>query len=267
MARNADHQWHLLVQRICNIRILLRHARNLPRFRSQAKRAYTGSMAGKPTDNRSDVIDQLVSSYLKLPVQIRWSEARGLPFPNTFVAARLEFTGIATSWLRLEQVIWHTDELRFVPGFPAKIYLQAPGIEIVVGQDEVDRWREQFSLPYRLELGDSGLIVHTELAGFPLAEFETGLEVVDGWFVLKPKRATVLGVPSYVSSLFRTYLPVPPLSKEMRLVGIKHETGLLRIRFGIDDFDEDVTPGLLLRLQKRFLPLSSPPGAAPGKRD
>ncbi|MCZ6710106.1 MAG: hypothetical protein O7B25_07075, partial [Gammaproteobacteria bacterium] len=220
-------------------------------------------MAGKSSGNRSDVIDQLVSSYLKLPVQILWSEARGLPFPNVFVNARLEFAGVATSWLHLEQVIWHADELRFVPGLPAKIFLQGPSIEMVVGQDEVDRWRERFSLPYRLELADSALIVHTELAGFPLAEFETGLEIVDGWFVLEPKRATVLGVPSYVSSLFRTYLPVPPLSKEMRLVGIEHETGLLRIRFGIDDFDEEITPGLLLRLQKRFLPVAGSADGSP----
>jgi hypothetical protein len=221
-------------------------------------------MAGNTNNSRSDVIDQLVSSYLKLPVQINWKAARGLPFPDTFVDARLEFAGIATSWLHLEQVIWHAEALRFVPGLPAKIYLQGPGIEMVVGQAEVDRWREQFSLPYRLELADNGLIVHTELAGFPLGEFETGLQVVDGWFVLEPKRATVLGVPSYVSSLFRAYLPVPPLSKEMRLARIEHERGLLRIRFAIDDFDEDVTPGLLLRLQKRFFPLSAPLAAEPG---
>lgn len=220
-------------------------------------------MTDTPNDIRSDVIDQLVSSYLKLPVQIHWIEARGLPFPDTYIHARLEFAGLATSWLQLEQVVWHADELRFVPGLPAKIYLQAPGIELVVGQGEVDRWREQFSLPYRLELADTGLIVHTELAGFPLGEFETGLEVVDGWFVLEPKRATVLGVPSYVSSLFRSYLPMPPLSRDIRLAAIEHETGLLRIRFAMDDFDEEVSPGLLQRLQNRFFPLSQPLGGGP----
>jgi hypothetical protein len=214
--------------------------------------------------SRSDVIDQLVGSYLKLPVQIDWTEARGLPFPDTFVNAKLQFAGIATAWMHLEQVVWRAGELRFVPGLPAKIYVQAPSIEMVVGQHEVDRWREQFSLPFRLELAETGIVVHTKLAGFPLGEFETGLDVVGGWFVLEPKRATVLGVPGYVSSLFRTYLPVPPLSKEIRLDSIEHESGLLRIRFAIDDFDEEVSPGLLVRLQKRFFPLSSALGAATG---
>ena len=216
-------------------------------------------MAIDQSNNRSDVIDQLVSSYLKLPVKIDWSEARGLPFPDTYVDARLEFAGIATSWLHLEQVIWHAEELRFVPGLPAHIYLQGPGMEMVVGQAEIDRWQEQFALPYRLELAATGLIVHAELAGFPLLEFETGLEIVGGWFVLEPKRATVLGVPGFVSSLFRTYLPVPPLAQEIQLAGIEHEAGLLRIKFAIDDFDEEVTPGLLSRLQNRFFPLSGPP--------
>ena len=218
-------------------------------------------MSHDPGNNRSDVIDQLVGSYLKLPVQIHWAQTRGLPFPDTFVDASLEFAGIATSWLRLEQVMWKAQELRFAPGFPAKIYVQGPSMEMVVGQAEVDRWREQFSLPFRLELADTGLIVHTELAGLPLGEFEMGLEVSGGWFVLEPKRATVLGVPGYVSSLFRTYLPLPPISKEIRLAGIEHETGLLRIKIGIDDFDEDVSPGLLSRLQNRFYPLSRPLGA------
>jgi hypothetical protein len=40
-----------------------------------------------------------------------------------------------------------------------------------------------------------------------VAELEARLEVVSGWFVLQPKRASILGVPNYVASLFRTYLP------------------------------------------------------------
>jgi hypothetical protein len=55
--------------------------------------------------------------------------------------------------------------------------------------------------------------------------------------------------------MFRFYLPMPPLSKETRLAGIDHEPGRLRLRFGIDDFEEEVSPGLLSRLRKRFFPM------------
>jgi hypothetical protein len=58
-----------------------------------------------------------------------------------------------------------------------------------------------------------------------------------------------------VSSLFRTYLPIPPLSKESQLSRIEHASGLLRLGFTIGDFDEEISPGLLGRLQKRFFPV------------
>lgn len=205
--------------------------------------------------NRSDIIDQLVGSYLTMPVAIFWKSAQGLPFPDTFRDARLEFAGMATAWLNLEQIIWHATQVRFVAGFPARIQLTEPSIDFVIGQAELDRWLTKFELPYRLELAEKGIIVHTEMAGFPIAEFETHLEVIDGWFILQPSRATILGVPSYVSSLFRGYLPLPPLSSEARLKGIDHGPGTLRLTIALDDFEEEVSPGLLLRLQKRFFPM------------
>jgi hypothetical protein len=206
-------------------------------------------------DNRSDTLDELLSSYLQMPVVMRWEKASGMPFPDRFENSRVEFQGIATSWLDLKQIVCEADEVRFIHGFPARITLSNPAVELVIGQQDLDRWLERFQLPYRLELGDEALIVHTEVAGFPIAEFETSIEVDRGWFVLKPKRAAIFGVPGYVSSLFRTYLPVPPLSAESRLTRIRHEKGILGLRFSLDDFDEEVSPGLLLRLRKRFFPV------------
>ncbi len=205
---------------------------------------------------RSDVIDQLVGSYLTVPVLVTWRDASGLPFPDTFTGARLEMQGLATAWFNLEQIVWRAESVRFIPGLPARIELETPQVELVVGQKELDRWLGQFNLPYRLELAEAGLIVHTEIAGFPLAQFETRLEVTGGWFVLEPKRASILGVPSYVSSLFRSYLPMPPLSREARLSSIEHEAGRLRLGFSLDDFEEEVGPGLLLRLRQRFFPIA-----------
>ncbi len=209
----------------------------------------------------SNVISELVSSYFELPVSIRWEKAAGLPFPDTFEGARLEFGGLATAWLDLKQVIWHADKVRFIAGFPAQVQVKGPRVEIAISQAELDRWLSRFQLPYNLVLKEDALVVHAEIAGLPVGEFETRIEVVNGWFVLQPKRATILGVPNYVASLFRTYLPLPPLSGDTRLIGVEHQTGQLRATFGLDDFEEQVTPGLLSRLQSRLLPtLSSPFG-------
>jgi len=218
-------------------------------------------------DKRSDLIDQLVSSYLTLPVLVSWERASGLPFPDTFRQARLELQGLATAWVNLDQIVWEAEEVAFIPGLPARIELTSPSIEIAIGQAELDRWLGQFRLPYRLELAEDGLIVHTEIAGFPLAQFETKLEVVGGWFALEPKSASIFGVPGYVSSLFKSYLPLPPLSKEARLSAVTHRAGQLRLKFAIDDFAEEVSPGLLVRLRKRFFPVFEQLSGFLGSRD
>lgn len=206
-------------------------------------------------DNRSDLIDELLTTYLKVPVMMYWEEARGLPFPDQFHGARAEFQGLATDWLDVERIACVAGNVRFIQGLPARLQLEKPGLEITIGQKALDRWLQRFQLPYRLELGADALIVHTEIAGFPVAEFETTVEVVGGWFVLKPKRTTIFGVPGYVSSIFQTYLPVPPLSSESRLSAIEHATGSITLHFSLHDFEEDITPGLLLRLRRRFFPM------------
>jgi hypothetical protein len=202
----------------------------------------------------STMIDQLVSSYFEQPVSVYWDKASGLPFPDRFEGARLEFAGLATAWMDLKRVVWHAEHVRFVPGLPARIEVSGPRIEIAVGQDAIDRWLRRFELPYRIELGADALVIHTEIAGFPLAQLEARLGVVNGWFVLQPKRASILGVPNYVAALFRTYLPLPPLTGSTRIVAISHEPGLLRLTFALDDFAEDVVPGMLARVQKRLTP-------------
>jgi len=206
----------------------------------------------------SSVIDQLVSSYFEQPVKVYWTKSSGLPFPDRFEGARLEFAGLATAWMDLKQVIWHAERVRFIPGLPARFEVTGPRLEIAVGQDAIDRWLRRFELPYRIELGAEALIIHTEIAGFPIAQLEAKLAVVNGWFVLQPKRATILGVPNYVAALFRAYLPLPPLTGSTRLVDINHAPGLLRLTFALEDFTEDVMPGMLARVQKRLMPTLDP---------
>ena len=206
-------------------------------------------------DSRSDLIDELLSTYLKVPVMMYWEGASGLPFPDQFTNARAEFQGFATDWLDLERIACIAERIKFVPGLPAQLKVEGPGLEITIGQAALDRWLKRFQLPYRLELGSDALVVHTEIAGFPVAEFETTVEIVGGWFVLKPKRTSFFGVPGYVSSIFQTYLPVPPLSSDTRLAGIRHAQGSLTLSFALSDFEEEITPGLLLRLRRKFFPM------------
>ena len=135
-----------------------------------------------------------------------------------------------------------------------RLLLSGSGAAGSIANRDLDRWQGRFQLPFRLSLAAKGVIVHTELAGVALSEFETGLEVVNGWFVLRPRRASILGIPSQLASWLRAYLPLPPISPEARLSGIEHAAGSITLHFSISDFEENVSPGMLKRLRKRLLP-------------
>ena len=203
---------------------------------------------------RSDAIDSVVSTFLKNPVRASWKGSTADSLRGSFAGPRLEFQGLATAWLPLERVVVLADHASFSPGLPAHVAVKRPRVVVAVGQSAVDAWVKRFRLPFRLELGSKSLSAHTEIAGFPVGEIEAGLQVVGGWFVLQPRRASIMGVPNYVASLFRTYLPLPPLTEETRLLSIEHAPGELQLTFGLDDFEEEVTPGLSERLRARVLP-------------
>jgi hypothetical protein len=205
---------------------------------------------------RSQTNDQLVSTYLRQPVALSWDGTLADPLRGSFDGVRLAFGGVATAFLPLEEVVLAAKRARITPGLPARIQIEGGTLEVAVGQADIERWMERFPLPFKLAIGSGGIVVKTEIRGFPITEFEMQLEVLGGWFVLKPQRATFMGVPGYVSSLLRSYLPLPPISEETRIIAIDHEPQRIRLTLGIDDFEEDVTPGLLDRVRGRVLPFA-----------
>jgi hypothetical protein len=203
---------------------------------------------------RSDAIDQWLSSYLELPVKLSFDGSVGDALRGTFDGVALEIAGVATAWLPLERIALRAARATLTPGLPARLAVESPVVSLTVGQRDLDRWQGRFQLPFRLSLGENGLIVNTAVAGVALSEFETSLDVVNGWFVLRPRRASILGIPSQLVSWLRAYLPLPPISPEARLSGIDHAPGKLTLHFSISAFEESVTPGMLQRLRKRLLP-------------
>ncbi|MCP3985003.1 MAG: hypothetical protein GY723_11475 [bacterium] len=207
-----------------------------------------------PRVMHSDAIDQLLSSYLKQPVRMSWKGAVADTIRGSFELPRVELGGIATAWVPFEEVVLEADRVIFHPGIPARLAIEAPRIELAVGQIEIDQWMDRLQLPFRLALEETSLVLKSSIAGFAVGELEASLDVVGGWFVLKPRRASVLGIPGFMAPLFRTYLPLPPLPKDARLLAIGHEPGLLRLTLEADDFEERITPGIVGRLQRRMMP-------------
>jgi hypothetical protein len=203
---------------------------------------------------RSDMVDQLFSTYLKQPVRFNWDGGPTDLLRGTFAEASIELGGIATAWLPLESVVLSATHVAFEPGLPGQIRVEAPRFTAIIAQRDVDKWLRGTQLPFELELTDAGLVARAKVAGLNVGEIAASLEVLGGWFVLRPSRASLLGVPNYAAWLFRTYLPLPPVADGARLEEIGHQDGGLRLSFAIDDFDEDLTPGLAGRLRGRILP-------------
>ena len=174
---------------------------------------------------RSQTIDQLVSTYLRQPVALSWDGTLADPLRGSFDGVRFALGGVATALLPLEEVVLAAKRARIIPGLAARIQVEGGTLEVAVGQADIERWMERFPLPFRLAIGSGGIVVKTEIRGFPITEFEMQLEVVRGWFVLKHQRASFMGVPGYVSSLLRSYLPLLPISEETRIIAIDHEIG------------------------------------------
>jgi hypothetical protein len=205
---------------------------------------------------RSDAIDQLLSSYFKLPARVSWKGAIGDSVRGIFEGGRLELTGVAVLALPFERMIFEADRFQFVPGLPARIEATGARVEVSVDQKQVDRWLRRARTPFQLQLTAEAIEFRIDLAGFPVSRAQTELAIQGGWLTLRSKRAEFLGLQSRLASLFRAYLPIPRLTPGTRITGIRHAPGELSFQLTLEDFQEEITPGFIQRMQARFVPFA-----------
>ena len=205
---------------------------------------------------RSDAIDELLSNYFKMPAKVSWEGALADSVRGVFEGPRLELAGLAILALPFDRIVFRADRFEFTPGIPARFEAVLPRIEVLIDQRQIDRWLHRAHAPFKLRLVEGAIEFLMDVGGFPITRTETELRVQRGWFVFRPKRAEFLGVRTRLVSLFRTYLPLPRLAAQTRLTGIKHFEGALQLELSFDDFADVITPGLIERLQKRFLPFA-----------
>jgi len=205
---------------------------------------------------RSDAFDELISSYLKMPAKVSWDGALADSIRGVFEGVRIELAGLAILALPFDQMVFRADRFQFTPGIPARIEAVRPKIEVSIDQRQFDLWLRRARVPFELRLIEDAIEFRMGVGGFPLTRTKTELGIQRGWFVLRPKRIEVFGVRARLVSVFRTYLPLPRLAPQTRLTGIEHAEGTLRFELSLDDFVDVITPGLIERLQGRFLPFA-----------
>lgn len=212
---------------------------------------------------RSDAIDQLVSTYLKQPAKVSWKGALGDSVRGVFQGGRIELAGISVLALPFDRIVVQSDRFQFTPGLPASIEITRPRIELSIDQRQMNRWLKRARAPFELELTENGFEFHAAIAGISLNRTLSTLEVRSGWLVLKPVRSEVLGLNTRLATLFRSYLPIPRLAPGVQLTRIRHAKGAVRLQLTLDDFDEQITPGLVDRLRSRFYPFARKPSDLP----
>jgi len=205
---------------------------------------------------RSDALDELISSYLKMPAKVSWDGALADSIRGVFEGVRIELAGLAILALPFDQMVFRADRFQFTPGIPARIEAVRPKIEVSIDQRQFDLWLRRARVPFELRLIEDAIEFRMSVGGFSLTRTKTELGIQRGWFVLRPKRIEVFGVRARLVSVFRTYLPLPRLAPQTRLTGIEHAEGTLRFELSLDDFVDVITPGLIERLQGRFLPFA-----------
>lgn len=203
---------------------------------------------------RSDAIDHLLSSYLRQPARVSWDGAIGDSMRGIFEGGRLELAGVAIMALPFDRIVFETERFQIHPGMPAQIQVTRPRVEISIHQKQLDRWLKRARAPFSLELTKKAIDFRMEVAGYEVTRAETELAISGGWFILKPRTAEFMGLRSRLASLFRGYLPIPRLAPQTRISAIRHAKGAIRFELALDDFEEEITPGLVDRLQSRYLP-------------
>ena len=203
---------------------------------------------------RSDAVDRLVSAYLKRPVLVSWEGSLADPLTGCLDQARIAFGGVATGWMSLDEVVIAAERVELSPGMPSTMLIRGARVEVALAQPQLDDWLERFRLPFELLLEERGLVLRAGVPGVPKVDFETGLSVVRGWFVLQPRRTAFVDVPPWVGTMLRAYLPLPPISESARIGAIRHEPGRVRVEFEVDDLEEELNAGLVGRLRERLLP-------------
>ena len=215
---------------------------------------------------RSDAIDQLLSRFLELPARVSWTGALADSARGNFEGARLELAGVAVLAMPFNRLVLESERFQFIPGIPARIAATSPRIILSIDQRQIDRWLAQARAPFEMTLSEAGVQLRLDFAGRSLGRFDAEIRIQRGWFVLQPKHAEFLGIRNRLASLFRTYLPIPRLAPQTRLIGVEHASGSIRLVLGLDDFEDEITPGLVNRLQERFMPFAKQFGYRPSRR-
>src|SRR4051812_2213072 len=210
--------------------------------------------APSPADLLIGLLDGTLSRVARRPVKVR---AKVNPVSMAFGTVDVlvfELGELGIAGLEVERIVVRAEKVRVEPGFPPRLKAGPLGFKATVAQEAIDEWTQRRRLPVRLPLTEEGLIAKTGVRGFSISEVTAEIAVNGHFLVLRPTRASIVGLPTPVMGFLRGYLPLPPLPRGAHLTNVDHEDGRLTAWFALDDVDQPLTPAIARGLRPRLLP-------------
>jgi hypothetical protein len=200
------------------------------------------------------LLDGTLSRVARRPVKVRAKVSPVAAMLGSIDVIVFELGELEMAGLEVERIVVRAENVRIQPGFPPRLRTGRIGFKATVGQEAVDQWTKRTHLPVRMLLTVEGIIVKTSVRGFSITEVATEVAVSGHFLTLRPKRASIVGLPTPVVGMLRGFLPLPPLPRGARLSRVDHETEKVTAWFELDDIDQPLTPAIARRLRPSLLP-------------
>ncbi len=214
--------------------------------------------APSPGELLIGLLDGTISRFARRPVKARAKLTRAGALRGRADVLVFELGGLSITGLLVDRLVVHLEDVRIEPGFPPRLRSGPVGFKATVRQHAVDRWTKASRLPVRLQLTPEGIVARTHVRSIALSEVAMELDVVGAFIKLRPKRASMLGVPAPLVGLLRGYLPLPPLPLGAHLTRVEAGDGELTTWFSLPEIDEPLSPELAFRLRRRLARLPLP---------
>jgi hypothetical protein len=200
------------------------------------------------------LLDGTLSRVARRPVKVRAKVSPVAAMLGSIDVIVFELGELEMAGLEVERIVVRAENVRIQPGFPPRLRTGQVGFKATVGQAAIDRWTQRTHLPVRMHLTEEGIIVKTTVRGFSISEVATEVAVSGHFLTLRPRRASIVGLPTPVVGMFRGFLPLPPLPRGARLSKVDHEAEKVTAWFALDDIDQPLTPAIARRLRPSLLP-------------
>jgi hypothetical protein len=200
------------------------------------------------------LLDGTLSRVARRPVKVRAKVSPVAAMLGSIDVVVFELGELEMAGLEVERIVVRAENVRVQPGFPPRLRTGKIGFKGTVAQDAIDRWTQRTHLPVRMHLTEEGIIVKTSVRGFSISEVATEVAVSGHFLTLRPKRASIVGLPAPVVGMLRGFLPLPPLPRGARLSKVDHEEAKVTAWFALDDIDQPLTPAIARRLRPSLLP-------------